>query len=90
MKSQWKSCATAALISILSLSAGCRSLPWLGNRKDEPATTAQQYAAQTPASIQYDRTVDLDTNYQLSEATSSAAPSTVSSRSSSGFGSRCH
>ena len=93
MKSLWKSCATAALICTLSLSAGCQSLPWPGNRKDGPSMTAQQYAEQAAANIQYDTTVDMDmdTDYQPSAATSfSAAPSPVSSRPSSGGGSCCH
>jgi hypothetical protein len=91
MKSLWKSCATAALICTLSLSAGCQSLPWPGNREDGPSMTAQQYAEQAAANIQYDTAVDLDTDYQPPVATSfSAAPSPVSSRPSSGGGSCCH
>ncbi|WP_149496453.1 hypothetical protein [Roseiconus lacunae] len=91
MKSQWKSGAIAVLIYTLSLSAGCQSLHWLGNRKDEPAMTAQQYAEQTAANIQYDTSVDMDTDYQPSAATSfSAAPNSVSSRPLSGGGSCCH
>ncbi|WP_404309682.1 hypothetical protein [Neorhodopirellula lusitana] len=91
MKSLWKYCATAALALNLSLSAGCQSLPWLGNRKDEPAMTAQQYAEQAAANIQYDMTVDLDTDYQPpAENSFTTAPTSVSSRPSSGDGSCCH
>jgi hypothetical protein len=58
MKSLLKYCATAALAFPLLLSAGCPSLPWVGNRNDGPAITAQQYAAQAAANIQYDTTVE--------------------------------
>tara|TARA_R110002072_G_scaffold101123_2_gene222808 strand:+ start:10933 stop:11238 length:306 start_codon:yes stop_codon:yes gene_type:complete len=91
MKSLWKYCATAALVLPLSLSAGCQSLPWLGNRKDVPAMTAQQYAEQAAANIQYDTRVDFDTNYQPPAADSfTTAPTSVSQRPSSGGGSCCH
>ena len=91
MKSLWKSYANAALICTLSVSSGCQSLPWVGNRKNEPTVTAQQYAEQTAANIQYDTTVDMDTDYQPSAATSySAAPTSVSPSPSSGGGSCCH
>ena len=93
MKSLWKSCATAALICTLSLSAGCQSLPWVGNRKDEPSMTAQQYAEQAAANIQYDTTVDVGSDYQPSVATNSAASYSslppIVPQSSSG-GSCCH
>lgn len=39
MKSQWKSGKIVALVCTLSLSDGCQSLPWLGNRKHESAMT---------------------------------------------------
>ncbi len=91
MKSLWKSYATATFICTLSLSAGCQSLPWVGNRKDKPAMTAQQYAEQTAGNIQYDTTVDMDTDYQPSASTSfSAGPTSVSPRPSSGGSSCCH
>lgn len=91
MKSLWKYCATAALVLPLSLSAGCQSLPWLGNRKDVPAMTAQQYAEQAAANIQYDTRVDFDTDYQPPAANSfTTAPTSVSQRPSSGGESCCH
>ncbi|TWU39877.1 hypothetical protein Q31b_31920 [Novipirellula aureliae] len=95
MKSLWKYCATAAFICTLSLSAGCHSLPWVGNRKDEPSMTAQQYAEQAAANIQYDTTVDLDSDCQPPVAISFSAASTSAStsaspRPSSGGGSCCH
>ena len=91
MKSLWKSCATAAFICTLSLSAGCQSLPWFGNRKDGPSMTAQQYAEQAAANIQYDTAVDLDADYQPPVATSfSAASTSASPRPSSGGGNCCH
>lgn len=91
MKSLWTNCVTAALALSLLLSAGCQSLPWLGNRKDEPAMTAQQYAEQAAANIQYDTAIDFDTDYQPPAANSfSTAPNSGSSRSSSGGGSCCH
>ncbi len=91
MKSLMKYCATAALALNLSLSAGCQSLPWLGNRKDEPAMNAQQYAEQAAANIQYDTAIDLDTDDQPPAANSfSTAPTSVSSLPSSGGGSCCH
>ncbi|WDQ17053.1 hypothetical protein [Rhodopirellula sp. P2] len=91
MKSQWKSCATAALIGTALLSTGCQSLPWVGNRKGEPSMTAQQYAEQAAANIQYDTAVDLDADYQPPVATSfSAASTSASPRPSSGGGSCCH
>ncbi|MCO8123373.1 hypothetical protein NHH03_16605 [Stieleria sp. TO1_6] len=91
MKSLWKYCATAALALTLILSAGCQSLPWLGYRKDEPAVTAQQYAEQAAANIQYDTAIDFDTDYQSPAANSfTTAPTSGYSRSSSGGGSCCH
>ena len=91
MKSLWKYCATAALVLPLSLSAGCQSLPWVGNRKDEPAMTAQQYAEQAAANIQYDTAIDFDTDYQPPATRAySNIPSSVSPRLSSGGGRCCH
>ncbi|QDT13447.1 hypothetical protein [Planctomycetes bacterium K23_9] len=91
MKSLCKYCVTVALCLTLTLSAGCQSLPWVGSRNDEPAMTAQQYAEQAAANIEYDTTVDLDTDYQPPAiSSSSTAPSPVSSRPSSGGGSCCH
>ncbi len=91
MKLLWKFCVVAALCSTLSLSAGCQSLPWVGKLKDEPVMTAQQYAEQAAANIQYDTAVDLDTDYQPPVATSfSAASTSASPRPSSGGGSCCH
>ncbi|QEG41263.1 hypothetical protein [Roseimaritima ulvae] len=91
MKSLWKYCATAALALNLSLSAGCQSLPWVGNRKDEPAMTAQQYAEQAAANIQYDTAIDLNTDYQPPAPNSfSTVPTSDSPRPLSGGGSCCH
>ncbi|WP_144057585.1 hypothetical protein [Novipirellula maiorica] len=91
MQSLWKYCVTAALALTLFLSSGCHSLPWLGNRKDEPAMTAQQYAEQAAANIQYDTAIDLETDYQPPAANSfTTAPTSVSPRPSSGDGSCCH
>jgi hypothetical protein len=91
MKSLWKYCATAALALTLLLSAGCQSLPWVGNRKDEPAMTAQQYAEQAAANIQYDTAIDFDTDYQPPAANAfTTGPTSVSQRPSSGGESCCH
>ena len=95
MKSQWKFCATAALIGTALLSTGCQSLPWAGNRNDKPVMTADQYVEQAAANIRYDTSVDAsvdtDTDYQPPAPRSSfVAPSSASPRSSSGGGSCCH
>ena len=91
MKSVWKYCVTAAIVLPLSLSTGCQSLPWVGNRQDEPAMTAQHYAEQAADNIQYDTAIDFDTDYQPPAANSfTTAPTSGSSRSSSGGGSCCH
>ena len=91
MKSLCKYCTTAALCLTLTLSAGCQSLPWVGSRYEEPAMTAQQYAERAAANIQYDTAIDFDTDYQPpAENSFTTAPTSVSSRPSSGGGSCCH
>ncbi|MFG0256172.1 MAG: hypothetical protein ACF787_13920 [Rhodopirellula sp. JB053] len=53
--------------------------------------TAQQYAEQAAANIQYDTRVDFDTDYQPPAANSfTTAPTSVSQRPSSGGESCCH
>jgi len=90
MKFQWKVCVTAALCCTVSLSTGCQSLPWVGNRNDETVFTAEQYIEQASANIQYDTAVDMVTDYQPPSAPSiSTAPSLGPPSLPSGGGSCC-
>jgi hypothetical protein len=66
-------------------------MPWGSKHKDETTQAAHQYADQVAADIQYDTTVDLDTDYQSPvERSYSAAAVSASPRRSVGGESCCH